>query len=286
MATLEHVGNRQAEFSQTANALKTRLTVVRWICFGLSIAGATLAAIAGGLPTDEYRNYLAWPAAAALAISAFVTGRLLTKDAVKLQVKARMAAEALKRETYLYATSAVPYNDPDPAKNDAQLTAALNEVTKNTQDLAQHKPKTIKPGSCPRGPLTLGEYTTKRLDGQINYYTNTANKLTTPSRALHVSEFTLAGVAAVITAIAAHMGKGKFDIAPLTAVITTLAGTVLAHLAATRYDDQIASYRAAADRLSDLKATIVPGTTVAELAKATEEIVTNETQSWQAGWLK
>jgi hypothetical protein len=284
MSILEHVGARQAEYSQTANALKERLTAVRWICFGLSIAGAALAAIAGGLPTDEYRTFLAWPAAAALAISAFVTGRLLTKDAVKLQVKARMAAEALKRETYLYATSAAPYDDPN--KRDDQLATALTEVTKNTQDLANHKPKVIKPGSCPRGPLNLDEYTTARLDGQINYYTKTANKLTTPSRALHTAEFALAGLAAVITAIAAHMGKGKFDIAPLTAVITTLAGTVLAHLAATRYDEQISSYRAAADRLSDLKAMMKPGTTVAELAKATEEIVTNETQSWQAGWLK
>ena len=286
MSILERVADRQAEFSQTANALKERLTVVRWTCFGLSIAGAALAAIAGGLPTDDYRNYLAWPAAAALAISAFVTGRLLTKDAVALQVKARMAAEALKREAYLFATSAAPYDDPDPDKRDAQLEVALAEVTKNTLDIAKYKPKVIKAGSCPRGPLDRDGYTTKRLDGQINYYTKAANKLTAPSRALHVAEFTLAGVAAVITAVAAHIGKGNFDIAPLTAVITTLAGTVLAHLAASRYDEQISSYRAAADRLSDVKATIKPGTTVAALAKATEEIVTNETQSWQAGWLK
>ena len=91
------------------------------------------------------------------------------------------------------------------------------------------------------------------MDAQIRYYGNSADKLAKPSRWLHRAEFVLAGLAAVITAVAANVGKGKFDIAPLTAVLTTLAATLLAHLQAARYDENIVSFRATASRLANLQ---------------------------------
>ena len=124
------------------------------------------------------------------------------------------------------------------------------------------------------------------MDAQIRYYGNSADKLAKPSRWLHRAEFVLAGLAAVITAVAVSVGKGKFDIAPLTAVLTTLAATVLAHLQAARYDENIVSFRATASRLANLKSSATVGTTAAELATAVEEIIATETKGWQALWLK
>lgn len=284
MKILSRVADRQAEFSATANLLKSRLDAVRLICFGLSIGGATLAAIAGGMATDVYRSYLAWPATAMLAVSAFMTARLLSKDSVTLHIKARMASEALKREAFLYATSASPYGDV--AKQDDLLKSALDTVETNADGLGLYEQKVSGPGSCPREPLNVADYVTKRLDGQIGYYQKSADKLTGPSRILHVAELVLAGAAAVITAVAASVGKGGFDLAALTAVITTLAGTVLAHLQSTRYDEQIVNYRATAHRLANLTATTALTASAADIAQAAEEIISSETKSWQALWLK
>jgi hypothetical protein len=283
MTVLERVADRQAELSETANALKSRLDQVRLVCFGLSIGGASLAAIAGGLPRDAYRSYLAWPAAAMLAVGAFVTARLLSRDSVALHVKARMASEALKREAFLYATSASPYQDA--ARRDERLMAALSTVEDNAKGLGLYERETTGKGSCPRGPLDAVGYAASRLDGEIRYYRCRAERLAKPSRLLHGAEFVLAGAAAVVTAIAAKAGKGNFDVAALTAVITTLAGTVLAHVQAARYDEHIVSYRATAHRLENLKATTDPKATAAEIAQAAEEIIAAETRSWQALWL-
>jgi SMODS and SLOG-associating 2TM effector domain 1 len=120
----------------------------------------------------------------------------------------------------------------------------------------------------------------------FRYYKNSAEKLSKPSRFLHSAEFVLAGTAAVITAIAASVGKGIFDIASLTAVITTLAGTVLSHLQAVRFDELIVSYRATANRLANLKATSKSSATAPDIATAAEDIIASETNSWQALWLK
>lgn len=284
MATLDRVADRQAALSETANYLKKRLDFARWLCFGLSIGGATLAAIASGLPSEAYRPFLAWPAAGMLAISTFVAARLLSKDSVMLYVKARMAAEALKREAFLFATSASPYEDP--ATREPKLVAALGTIEANATGLGLVEQKAKGSGSCPRNSLHAQDYITSRLDKQINYYRDAADKLMMPSRLLHRTEFVLAGTAAIITAVAASIGKGMFDVAALTAVITTLAGTVLAHLQAARYDEHIVSYRATADRLADLKATAADNETAANLAKVAEEIISAETQGWQALWVK
>jgi SMODS and SLOG-associating 2TM effector domain 1/Protein of unknown function (DUF4231) len=283
MTILDRIAERQADFSVTANSLKSRLDIVRFICFGLSIGGATMAAIAGGLPGDAYRSYLAWPAAAMLAVGAFITARLLSNDSVTLHIKARMASEALKREAFLYATSAKPYDDV--ARRDDLLKAALDAIERNADGLGLYEQKATGSGSCPRESLDAARYIVKRLDGQIGYYQKSAEKHTRPSRTLHIAEFVLAGAAALITAVAASVGKGSFDLAAMTAVITTLAGTVLAHLQAARYDEHIVNYRATAHRLANLKATTAPTASAADIALAAEEIIASETKSWQSLWL-
>ena len=284
MTIIDRVADRQAQFSQTANVLKAKLDKVRLACFGLSVVGASFAAIAGGLTDDTYRPYLAWPAAAMLAIATYMTARVLSKDSVALHVKARMASEALKREAFLYVTSAKPYDDA--TKRDETLKAALDIIEQSAGGLGLHEQSASGPGSSPRAMLDMAGYLSKRVDGQIEYYRKSADRLIRPSRILHVAEFVLAGTAAVIAAIAANMAKGSFDIAALTAVITTLAGTVLAHLLAARYDEQIVGFRATANRLANLKATLPASATAAEIAIAAEEIIAAETNSWQALWLK
>jgi SMODS and SLOG-associating 2TM effector domain 1/Protein of unknown function (DUF4231) len=280
----DHVADRQAAFSATANHLKSRIDRVRLVCFGLSIGGAALAAIVGGLTSDAYRAHLAWPAASMLAVAAFLTARKLGREPVALYAKARTASEALKREVFLYATSAPPYNNTET--RDTQLAGALDAIEKSADGLGMYERTPVGPGNLPRTTLNVHDYIKSRVEGQISYYRASADRLAKPSRFLHRIEFLLAGAAAVTAAIAASSSKGEFDVASLTAVVTTLAGIVLTHLQAARYDEQIVSYRATANRLANLKATLPSNYTAAEVAAAAEEIIAAETKSWQALWLE
>jgi hypothetical protein len=287
MSALEGVAKRAAEYSETANYLSKRLDTVRRSCFGLSIAGALLAAIAAGWGGDlgkEYHNYLAWSSALILAVAAFLTLRFLGKDSVTLYVKARAASEALKREAYLYASSAAPYDNQITL--DATLIGEMQKVEQNSDGLGLYERKTTEPGAYPRKPFTnVSEYVAARLDDQIGYYNDKADELTTPSRRLHAAELVLAAAAAAITAVAALLGKGEFDMASLTAVITTLTGIVLSHLHAARYDERIIAYRATARRLENEKMKMTANTKLADLATAVERIIAAETKGWQAFWL-
>ncbi|WP_028717130.1 SLATT domain-containing protein [Paracoccus sp. J39] len=164
-------------------------------------------------------------------------------------------------------------------------------VTFSNSELTKLKVGLTKAGLDPRfflwppDALDRGGYLSTRLDGQIGYYKNAANRMIVPSRRLHGLEFVLA-LAAALTAIAA-IGKWiPFDLAALTAVFTTLSGTIIAHLQASRYDELILSYRATANRLSNLRATLNPDATAADIAAIAEEIIGAETRSWQASWLK
>lgn len=281
---LDRLAERQAELSATANHLKRRLDRVRLSCFVLSITGATLAAIAGGLPSDAGRAGLTWTATGMLALGTFLTARSLGRDAVAQHVTARMASEALKREAFLYATGAEPY--ADISTREKRLADCIDAVETLAEGLALQERKAEGPGTCPRAFLKAADYIASRVDGQIRYYRTTADRLTLPSRLLHQAELLLAGAAAVLTAVAATTAKGGFDLAALTAVITTVAGTVLAHGQAARYDARIVSYRATARRLAHLKATQSPEAGAAEIAAAAEAIIAAETKSWQALWLK
>ena len=78
-----------------------------------------LAAIASQLNDPQARLYFAIAGAVLLAVVSFVTSRLLTGAQITNWVRARTASEALKRETYKYAASAAPYDDP--LKRDAAL---------------------------------------------------------------------------------------------------------------------------------------------------------------------
>jgi hypothetical protein len=103
-----------------------------------------------------------------------------------------------------------------------------------------------------------------------------------------MSELLLAAAATLITAIAGVTGKSilgiSFDAAAFTAVLTTLAGAVLAHVEASRYDFLVMTYRATARRLVDrLDLSHEPWS---DLVNDCENILAAENTSWIAKWTK
>ncbi|QND24503.1 DUF4231 domain-containing protein (plasmid) [Rhizobium leguminosarum bv. viciae] len=284
MSILEFAANRQAIWSATANTLKFKIDFARNTSFFLSILGALVASLASMQATDNVlRTVLISVGAVALAATGIIGSQILTSEGIRQQIRARAASEALKREAFLYAAAAGDYSDR--ATRDNLLKTALEKIEAEVNDLTLFQAKAPGPGSSPRTNLSFAEYLDKRVDPQIRFYDVKSEKYVKTSRVLHGIEFTLAFVAAILTALAGVIGKGVFDFAAVIGVLTTCAAAVMAHLQASHYDNLVVGYRAAGRKLENLKATIdETTTTVAAFANATEEVLAAETNSWQAMW--
>ncbi len=132
-------------------------------------------------------------------------------------------------------------------------------------------------GSVPRSPLPPEGYIETRVRGQVEkFYEPKAETYRRAASALRTAEFGLSLVAAVITAAVGVAGKElfglRFDFVALTAVLTTIAGAILAHIEASRYDFLVMTYRAAA-----------PAEWSAFINRC-EAIILEENNGWVAKW--
>jgi SMODS and SLOG-associating 2TM effector domain 1/Protein of unknown function (DUF4231) len=299
MAVLDTVADRQAQWSKTADQMKSTIDHARWWVFVLSILGAVLAAAASqmgaattGAATAATSNPRAWVAIAAavsLAFATFFTQRLLGADHVIAWVRARAISERLKREAFRFAAEAAPYDGPDRAKAELLLDDERQKIESDGDDLLGKQVPTTSRGSLPRGPLTKDEYIAQRVRKQIDYFVPNANKYQRISLALRRTELMLAAAATLITAVVSVTGKSvvwgmTFDLAALTAVLTTIAGAVLAHIEASRYDFLVMTYRATARRLEErANRSHEPWS---DFVNDCENILSAENVSWIAKWTK
>jgi len=284
MSILELVADRQAMWSATANSLRSKVDFARKASFFLAIAGALVASLASAQAADgPVRTSLISVGAVLLAITGIIGSRVLTSESIRQQIRARAASEALKREAFLFAAAAGDYADRATSKE--KLNAAMERIDGEVADLTLFQKPAKSKGTSPRSELSFTDYLKSRVDVQLAFYDNRSRKYSDRSKLLHIAEFSLAFLAAILTALAGALGKGSFDIAAIVGVLTTCAASVMAHLQASRYDDLIVSYRAAARKLANLKATTDESTaTVGAFAKTAEEILAAETNSWQAMW--
>ena len=293
MTALAETAERQSLWSSTAGVLKRRVEVARWVTFAFSILGALLAAIASQL-NNPSRMYFALAGAVLLAVVSFVTSRLLGGLQITSWVRARTTSEALKREAYKYAASVRPYDDP--LKRDAALNIERERIERDIDDLLALAVSNAKAGSAPRDRLSRDEYVAGRVRDQIDrFYLPRANANKNIAVSLRWVEFSLALAATIITAMVGVAGKElfgiKFDFVALTAVLTTIAGAVLAHLEATRSDFLVMIYRATARRLSaemantgDVNA--LSAEQWSDFVNRCEAIISDENTSWAAKWTK
>lgn len=287
MSAIDDVAARQAEWSATADKLKRSFQTGRWINFGCMIAAALLAAIASQLDHTP-RLVLAMLSAAMFGIVTFLTVRLVTAANAQEWVRARAASEALKRLAYTYVASAAPYDAP--ATRDGQLKADAQQIQRQVDDLL-HKRVSAPPKLTLTEALTPADYVEHRVAAAASWYEKRADEYSAVVRRLRRCEFGLALLTAVITAAAGVLGKdvardaGSFDFVALTAVLTTISGTILAHVEASRYDFLIMTYRATGlqlrGALADDPAKLNPASTAwSEFVQACERLIATENGSW------
>jgi hypothetical protein len=294
---LVHVADRAVTWSETADRLKHRLDLVRWIVFGLSIAGALAAAIASQLSsggsTTSIHSVFAAIGTVFLAAGTFVSSRFLRDNDLRAWVRARAAAEALKREAFKYAVRAKPYDDVERA--DQSLVAEREKIENDVDDLADRAVIPARPGSSPRELLTKQQYREQRIENQINaFYRPKADRYRKIASRLRAIEFALALAATIITALAVVVGKSipigaeRFDLAALTAVLTTVSGAILAHIEASRYQYIVTSYLATARRLEDAAVDsaqlAADPSSWSDFVNRCEDIIATENTSWLAKW--
>jgi len=299
--TLVHVADRAAGWSAAADQIKSTQTMARWAVFGLSVAGALLAAMAGQIPTDQAgahtptHSCVAMLAAALLALGTFISGRFLGAAKASTWVRARAASEALKREAFKFAARAEPYDDLNGATRDERLNREREKIEEAAEKLAHPMEPPGRQGSSPRDTITHEQYRSMRVMAQAkNFYRANAEGYIETARILRRIEFGLAVGATIITVYAGAMGKiavmhgGSFDLAALTAVLTTVSGAILAHIEALRLDTLVDTYRATARRLEDLDLEFAAASADPELwsrfVNKCEDIIAAENSSWVAKW--
>ena len=291
---LEEIAERQSSWSATANALEQRLRVARWLTFSFSIAGALLAAIASQLDQAQSRLYFAIAGSIVLAVVSFLSARSLGGTQLTNWIRARAASEALKAIAFEYASGASPYNDP--ATRDGLINVERDKIEEEVDDLSLLQVPSTNPSSSPKGDLKRNEYVKQRVSRQVSeFYRPKAEAYQIVARRLRAAEFALSLLATILTAVIGVAGKEvlgvKFDFISITAVLTTMAGAILAHIEASRYEFLITMYRSAARRLTkelsnvrDFEA-LSPAEWSAFVTKC-ESIISQENSAWIAKWSK
>ena len=245
---LQVVAQNQGLWSETANLMKARYERARGIVFTLSTGAALLAAVSSQLD-GRPRQILAILSTVCMGIVSFLTARMLDASHSQSWVRARAAAEALKQHAYKRAARATPYEDPATA--DAVLSAEAEKILADVDDLSVQQVGAAT-SSAPVALISPTDYITKRVRNQAEWHERKADAARQAAQMWRRIEFGLALLTAVITAVVGALEKGQlgwFDFVALTAVLTTLSGTILAYIEASRYDFIVSTYRATARRL-------------------------------------
>lgn len=289
--SLEWIANEQGQWSATAGSMKRAYERVRWITFGTSITGAFLAALASQAPSQDWRVWLAIAGAVTLAIGGVLTAHFLGPDRASRWARARVVSEALKRTAYEFAVQAAPFDDPTTRKE--KLQERVTNIQKDANDLLSDLAPP-QPGSTPREPWEPEDYVSGRVEKAAGWYDDAANENQRAVQWLRRIELVLAVITAVVTATIGAVTKdwlkahfAGFDWAALVAVLTTVSGTVLAHIEASRYDYLVSGYRAAARQLrqamlSKPEAATSRSLEWSEFVARCEGIIASETGSWVA----
>ena len=281
---LTFVARDQARWSLTANTLKAAIERARLIVLSLVALGAILETWGAQVHSGraDFALVLGFGGAAVLAVAAVIRQWRLGQDRIQGWIMARSASELFKQEIYLFRTGTGPYS------SDNVVESLLNRREEILSKLKPFQKYRVEPKSELEKPGTLDAngYISERINGpkgQIQFFTDRANRYARLQRILSGGEFLLAVIGALSGAALTISGKQAYG--AWVAVITTISSAFAAHVLAQRYDQVTISYRATADRLAGilLRWSAKDKAPLAELVLPTEAVLLEENQGWIAG---
>jgi hypothetical protein len=270
-------------WSSAADRLKRHIDRARAGALLLGIATAVLA-----IAADQIGG-LSVPAGRALSVVAAVTAGLATllqrrisTEQVRTWTRARSVSEGLKSEICSYLAGGSAYLVADPA---VRLGAETRRIVETVADLRRHALGIEPAGEPPPEIRDVGSYVAARVTQQIDqYYTPKASVYESRVRRLRVVGDVLGLIAVVLAALSAALSiDGLIAWVP---VVTTIGTSVVAFVAASRYDQLVIEYLRTAQRLAHLHAEYRdhPEAGAAGFIDACEAAMSVENQGWMARW--
>jgi hypothetical protein len=270
-------------WSLSADRLKRQIDRARIGALLLGVATAVLA-----IAADQIGG-LSMPAGRALSVAAAVTAgvatlmqRRISTEQIQNWTRARSVSEGLKSEIYRYLAGGAAYTG---AESDRRLGAETRRIVETVSDLRRYA-LGIEPDGKPLPDVRdVDSYVAGRVTEQIErYYTPKAGLYETRVRRLRWVGDLLGIIAVVLAALAA-----AFAIDGLVAwvpVVTTIGTSVVAYVAAARYDQLVIEYLRTAQRLTHLHAEYRdnPEADAAGFIDACEAALSVENQGWMARW--
>ena len=278
----EHVA-----WSETAGRLKSQRTAWRTVVLALTALGAILQTIAVTVPWVSWVKLGAGVGTVALALVPFLVRYFLTSEETSKWLRARSISEGIKSEIYTYQAGAEPYTGTDASD---VLRRKVRDIRDWGKNIEIERAKIGSP-TKPTPPKLLGDdYLQQRVYQQINnYYRPNARRNADLAERFRWIEIVMAGLAAVLSAIATFVGNpGSVTLGPWVAVLTTVGGSITAYAAASRYDFQATAFFATARQLEDLAldwqsgGKPVPSKEWSDFVRACEEAISAENRGWMA----
>ena len=290
-AALEHFWGQYKVWDETAVKHQKALAAWRLRVLLLGVAAAVLGAASdpralpwpGGWPAwGVPRSAFAAAGGVLLGLAAFLTRELLSPEREGGWLRARAAAEAYKREGYLLAAGAPPYDGP--------FTRALLERGRgilagvgDLQEEAVAEGKRLE--GMPTCPLSAEGYVAERLDDQVSFYRRRAGE----HRAVVGRVRALTAVLGVAALVLGTLGGGA---GVWLVVVTTVTASLAGYLYANRLQYLVGSYTIAARNLDALRVGWETFGAEADDAERDrfildcEAVLSAENQSWITEWAR
>lgn len=271
-------------WSDAATRLKRRIDRARKAALVLGIAAGILAVaavqVAGASP-------LAGRTLALVAGVSAGTAPILQRRAGTRQVaewtRARSASEGLKTEVYEYLAGGSAYTG---VGRDQELGFRSRAIVEAVSDLLSHT-LGIEPDQQSLPEVSgIDSYIVQRVNEQIDsYYRPRAERYRRAASRLRFAGEALGAVAVVLGAAAAAFGARR--IADWVPVVTTVAASLTAYIAASRYDHQIVEFLRTAQQLEHLRDTrLEAGMSDSSFVDSCENVISVENQGWMTHWIK
>ncbi|MCW2248181.1 hypothetical protein M2352_003815 [Azospirillum fermentarium] len=278
----DHIG-----WSKTADLLKARRTAWRTVVLTLTVAGAALQTFAAVVGPGVAKISLGSVGAASLTLVPFLGSHFLGAERTGKWLRARSISEGIKSEIYSFRAKSSPYDQPGAINI---LSEKVKEFHKWAGDLSADRSRILVTGDAMPPELDADTYIKQRVEQQIReYYKPKARENACLAERFRVAEIVLAGLAAVTGTVATTLGDPvSANLGPWVAVLTTIASSIAAHSASSRFDFQATTFAATAQQLEDLvrdwrlAPAPVPSQEWSGFVKNCESVISAENRAWMA----
>ena len=295
---LEQAWGRYRTWADTSRKLKAEMTTWERRILVFTICGTFFGSFAP-FAADAWPSWLgaapmwwssaqpaaAWLGAAFLALATYFGKQWLTASEKQAWTKARAVAEAMKSESYKYATGAPPYDDPA-----TRADVLAEKITQSAKSMEGVIPVQVAAAAAVKGmpqpPWSLGDYVTQRLDDQVEkFYKPRITEHAAASRRARHWAMSLGALATVISVSAAAADERSL-VAAVLGTITTAGAALASYFQAGRHFQLALNYQAAADQAGALKASPGARANPAKFVNDVEAVFRAEHAAWLAEWTR